>query len=62
MNPKDKQFKEQLNAEPAGELNVLEHQYHEAMSQNPNYETPEDLEEKANSMWKAHQEREKNAS
>lgn len=57
MNPRDKQFKEQLNAEPAGEHTVLEHQYQEAMSQDPRYETPEDLEEKGNAMWKAEQEK-----
>jgi hypothetical protein len=45
MNPKDKQFKEQLNAEPAGEAEVLEHQYHEAMSQDPRYLTDEDKQE-----------------
>jgi hypothetical protein len=29
-----------------------EHEYHEAMSQDPRYETPEDLEEKGNAMFK----------
>jgi hypothetical protein len=62
MNPKDKQFEDPFSGEHDEAAKILEHEYNEAMSQNPNYETAEDLEEKANTMWKAHQEREKNAS
>ena len=62
MHPNDKQFKQQLNAEPAGEKEILEHQYHEAMSQDPRYTALEDLESMGNEMWKAEQEKKKNAS
>jgi hypothetical protein len=48
MNPKEGQFKGQLNAEPSGELEVLEHQYQEAMSQDPRYLTDEDKQEMSN--------------
>jgi len=62
MNPKDKQFKLQLNAEPAGESMSLEHTYNDAMSQDPRYNTSEDLDEMGNAMFKAEQEKKKNAS
>jgi hypothetical protein len=34
-----------------------EHEYNEAMSQDPRYETPEAAEEKGNAMYKAEQEK-----
>jgi len=47
-----------LNQSIAGPTSI-EHEYNEAMSQDPRYETPESLEEKGNAMWKAEQEKNK---
>jgi hypothetical protein len=49
MIPNESQFPKEMT----------EKEYHEVMSQDPRYETPEAAEERVNAMWKAEQEKKK---
>jgi hypothetical protein len=57
MSPSDKEAAvDALNASMKSPTST-EHEYHEAMSQDPRYETPEAAEEKGNAMFKKEQEK-----
>jgi hypothetical protein len=60
MSPSDKEAAiKALHASVAGSPSTTstEHEYHEAMANDPRYETPEAAEEKGNAMFKADQEK-----